>query len=224
MQRYRYYDLIMAAFVATLLCTNLIASAKVIVIYGIDISSSVLFFPITFFFNDVLTEVYGYARSRRVIWAGFSALALAVLMSKIVIALPPAEGWQFQQQYETIFSQTPRIVLASFTAFFCGEFFNSYILAKMKIMTKGKHLWSRTIGSTVIGQAVDTVIFYPVAFFGFWQNDLLLVVMLASYIGKVVWEIVATPLIYVLINFLKKRENEDHFDYNTNFTPFALKD
>lgn len=224
MQRYRYYDLIMAAFVATLLCTNLIASAKVIVIFGIDISSSVLFFPITFFFNDILTEVYGYARSRRVIWAGFSALALAVAMSKIVISLPPANEWQFQDQYEAIFSQTPRIVMASFAAFFCGEFFNSYILAKMKILTKGKHLWSRTIGSTVIGQAVDTAIFYPVAFLGFWQNDLLLVVMFASYVGKVIWEIIATPLIYVLIGFLKKKENEDHYDYNTNFTPFALKD
>lgn len=207
----------------TLLCTNLIASAKVIGVAGIDISSSVLFFPLTFFFNDVLTEVYGYSRSRRVIWAGFAALALAVLMSMIVVALPPAAGWQYQPQYETIFGQTPRIVLASFTAFFCGEFFNSYVLAKMKILTKGKHLWSRTIGSTVVGQAVDTVIFYPVAFYGFWQDDLLLVVILTSYCGKVVWEIVATPLIYAVVRFLKKKENEDYYDYTTNFTPFTLK-
>lgn len=224
MRHYRYYDLIMAAFVSTLLCTNLIASAKAISVGGIDVSASVIFFPLTFFFNDVLTEVYGYARSRRVIWAGFSALLLAVVMSKIVVALKPATGWIFQEQYEAIFSQTPRIVLASFSSFFCGEFFNSYVLAKMKVLTGGRHLWSRTIGSTVVGQAVDTVIFYPVAFLGFWQNDLLLTVMLTSYVGKVLWEVVATPFIYAVVNFLKRKENEDYYDIDTNFTPFTLKE
>jgi len=223
-RNYRYFDLIMAAFVMSLLCTNLIAAEKVISLAGVDISASILFYPLTFFFNDILTEVYGYTRSRKVIWMGFISLILASLMSTIVVALKPAPGWPYQEAFREIFGQTPRIALASLLAFFCGEFFNSFVLAKMKVLTKGKHLWMRTIGSTVAGQAVDSVIFFPVAFYGFWSNDILFIVTMTSYAGKVLWEIIATPLVYRVVHFLKTKEQEDFYDYDTNFSPFILKD
>jgi uncharacterized integral membrane protein (TIGR00697 family) len=212
----------MAAFVMSLICTDLIAAGKVIRVAGIETDASVLFFPITFFFNDILTEVYGYARSRKVIWMGFISLIFATLVSEIVVALPPAPTWPYQEYYRVIFGHTYRIAIASFTAFFCGEFVNSFTLAKMKILTKGRQLWSRTIGSTVAGQAVDTLIFYPVAFYGFWPDDLLWIVIFTSYLGKVMWEVIATPLVYKAVGFLKKNEQEDYYDYDTDFTPFKI--
>lgn len=222
-KKYKYYDLIMAAFVTVLLCSNIIGAEKVVSLFGFTFGAGILFFPISYFFNDILTEVYGYARSRKVVWAGFAALIFASVMSAVVIALPPARGWIHQDAYEVVFGQTTRIVIASLTAFFCGEFANSYVLAKMKLFTEGKFLWTRTIGSTIAGEAVDSLIFYPVAFYGFWPNDLLIKVMITNYVLKVSWEVIATPLTYKVVNFLKRKEHEDYYDRNTNFTPFSIE-
>jgi uncharacterized integral membrane protein (TIGR00697 family) len=220
---YRYYDLFMAAFVTVLLCANLIGASKVASLWGFTFGAGVLFFPISYVFGDVLTEVYGYARARKVVWAGFSALIFASFMSWAILAFPPAPGWEHQAAFETVFANTWRIVLASLTAYFCGEFCNSYVLAKMKLWTEGRLLWSRTIGSTIVGEAVDSLIFYPLAFLGVWPNDLVLRVLVDNYLLKVAWEAVMTPLTYKIVNFLKREESEDYFDRHTNFTPFSLE-
>lgn len=222
-KRFKYYDLIMAAFVTILLCSNIIGAEKVVNVWGFSFGAGILFFPISYFFNDILTEVYGYARSRKVVWAGFAALGFASFMAWVVVTLPPAAGWIHQDAYIIVFGQTPRIVIASLLAFFFGEFVNSYVLAKMKIFTTGKFLWMRTIGSTVAGEAMDSIIFYPIAFYGFWPNSLLLTVMLTNYVLKVTWEIVATPLTYKVVGFLKRKEHEDYYDRDTNFTPFSIE-
>jgi uncharacterized integral membrane protein (TIGR00697 family) len=214
---YRYYDLVMASFVTVLLCANVIG--------GVTFGAGVLFFPISYVFGDVLTEVYGYARARKVVWAGFGALAFASFMSWAILAFPPAPGWPHQAAYETVFGATPRIVLASLVAYFSGEFCNSYVLARMKLLTEGRILWARTIGSTIVGEAVDSAIFYPVAFWGLpgWSNDLVVRVMVSNYALKVLWEAVMTPVTYRVVNFLKRAESEDYFDRTTNFTPFSLQ-
>ena len=222
-RHFRYYDLIMAAFVTVIIASNMIGAEKVVTIFGLTFGGGILFFPISYFFNDILTEVYGYARSRKVVWAGFISLFFTMLMAQAILALPPAAGWPYQKAYEIVYGQTPRIVVASLLAFICGEFTNSFILAKMKILTKGKFLWTRTIGSTVAGEAVDSVMFYPLAFLGFWSVSLLLKVMLMNYVIKVVWEIVSTPVTYKVVGFLKRAEKEDFYDRDTNFTPFSLK-
>jgi len=221
--KYKFYDFIMAAFVTILLCSNLIGVEKVVTVFGFSFGAGILFFPISYFFNDILTEVYGYARSRKVVWAGFAAMGFASFMAWVVIKLPPAQGWVHQAAYETVFGQTWRIVLASLLAFFSGEFVNSYVLAKMKLFTSGKFLWMRTIGSTVAGEMMYSLIFYPLAFYGFWPNDLLLTVMIINYVLKVSWEVIATPVTYKVVNFLKRKENEDYYDRDTNFTPFSIK-
>ncbi len=222
---YRYYDLVMAAFVTVLICANLIGAAKVAQVGGITFAAGVLFFPISYVFGDVLTEVYGYARARKVVWAGFGALAFASFMSWAVLAFPPAPGWPHQAAYETVFGGTPRIVLASLVAYFCGEFCNSYVLAKLKLRTKGRLLWLRTIGSTIVGEAVDSAVFYPLAFLAApgWSDDLVLRVMVSNYGLKVAWEVVMTPVTYRIVNALKRAEHEDYFDRETNFTPFSLQ-
>jgi len=220
---YRYYEFVMAAFVTVLLCSNVIGAAKVAQLGTYKFGAGVLFFPISYVFGDVLTEVYGYARARRVVWAGFAALAFASFMSAVVLGLPAAEGWPHQPAYETVFGATPRIVLASLVAYFCGEFCNSYVLAKMKLKTQGRFLFARTIGSTVVGEAVDTLVFYPVAFLGVWSPSLVLSVMGANYVLKVGWEVVMTPVTYRIVNFLKRAESEDYFDRQTDFTPFSLQ-
>jgi queuosine precursor transporter len=222
-KRFKYYDLIMAAFVTILLCSNIIGAEKVVRVWGFTFGAGILFFPISYFFNDILTEVYGYARSRKVVWAGFAALGFASFMAWVVVTLPPAAGWVHQDAYLIVFGQTPRIVIASLMAFFSGEFVNSYVLAKMKIFTSGKFLWTRTIGSTIAGEAADSIIFYPIAFYGFWPNDLLITVMLTNYVLKVTWEVVATPLTYKVVGFLKQKEHEDYYDRGTNFTPFSIE-
>jgi uncharacterized integral membrane protein (TIGR00697 family) len=222
-RKFKYYDLIMAAFVTILLCSNVIGAEKVVSLAGFSFGAGILFFPISYFFNDILTEVYGYARSRKVVWAGFGAMGFASFMSWIVVSLPPAQGWIHQNAYEVVFGQTPRIVAASLLAFFSGEFVNSYTLAKMKVFTTGRFLWMRTIGSTIAGEAADSLIFYPVAFYGFWPNDLLITVMITNYIIKVSWEVIATPLTYKVIGFLKRKEHEDYYDRDTNFTPFSIE-
>ena len=221
-QVYKYYDLVMALFVTILLCSNIIGAAKVATVWGFTFGAGVLFFPISYIFNDVLTEVYGYARARKVVWAGFGAIIFASFMSWVVVSLPPAQGWNDQGAYESVFGQTPRIVFASLTAFFVGEFANSYVLAKLKIKTAGRHLWIRTIGSTIVGEGVDSLVFYPVAFLGVWEPALVWRVMVSNYMIKVLWEAVITPVTYRVVNFLKRAENEDYYDHKTNFTPFSI--
>lgn len=226
---YKYYDFILGAFVAVLLCSNLIGVHKVshvnLPFYGDYIfGAGVLFFPISYLFGDVLTEVYGYARSRKVIWVGFGALIFASLMSFVVTTLPPASTMDADRQkaIELIFGQVPRIVLASLTAFWLGEFVNSFVLAKMKLLFAGKYLWIRTIGSTIVGEIADSLVFYPVAFYGIWSNEQLISVMIGNYFIKVLWEIIATPFTYLIVNFLKRAENEDYYDKTTDFNPFSL--
>ena len=220
---YKYYDLVTAAFVTVLLCANLIGASKVASLGGFVFGAGVLFFPISYVFGDVLTEVYGYARARRVVWSGFGALAFASLMSWAVLAFPPAPGWPHQAAFETVFGGTPRIVAASMLAYFCGEFCNSYVLARMKVRTEGRWLWSRTIGSTIVGEAVDSLVFYPLAFIGVWTSQQVVQVMATNYALKVGWEAVMTPLTYKVVNALKRAEHEDYFDRTTDFTPFSLQ-
>jgi hypothetical protein len=228
LKNYRYYDLILGAYVCVLLCANLIGPAKVTTLHlpgigSITFMAGVLFFPISYFFGDVLTEVYGYARDRRVVWSGFAALLFASVMSLVIVHLPPADFWRDKQAaVETIFGSTPRIIAASIIAFWCGSFVNSFVLAKMKIMTQGRWLWTRTIGSTLCGELVDSGLFYTIAFAGTWTRNELLTVMATQYVLKSGWEVVSTPLTYQLVNFLKRAEHEDFYDRNTNFTPFSL--
>ncbi len=222
-QLFKYYDLVMALFVTILLCSNVIGAAKVCTVWGFTFGAGVLFFPISYIFNDVLTEVYGYARARKVVWAGFGAIIFASFMSWVVVTLPPAASWNDQRAYESVFGQTPRIVFASLVAFFVGEFANSYVLAKMKVKTEGRHLWARTIGSTIVGEGVDSLVFYPVAFLGVWDKQLVLQVMVGNYIIKVLWEALVTPVTYQVVGFLKRAEQEDYFDRDTDFTPFSIE-
>ena len=225
---YRYYDLVMVGFVAVYLCSNLIGPAKAAQIElpglgSFTFGAGVLFFPLSYVFGDILTEVYGYARARKVIWAGFGAMAFAALMTSVVVALPPAPGWPNQGAYETVFGQTPRIVMASMLAYFCGEFVNSYVLAKMKIAADGKRMGVRFVVSTVFGEGVDSLLFYPLAFYGIWSNDLILKVMVAQWALKVLVEVVMLPVTIALVKALKRAEAEDYFDRSTRFTPFSLK-
>ena len=223
----RYFDFVMAAFVTIMLLSNVLGAGKVAVIElpGIGFwpfGAGILFFPIGYVLGDILTEVYGYARARRCIWAGTVALLFMAFMSWVVVALPPATGWGGQAAYEQVFGQVPRIVFASVVAFWAGEFVNSYVMARMKIMTRGKHLWTRTIGSTVAGQGVDSLIFYPLAFLGAegWTTGLVLTVLVTQWVLKVSWEVILTPVTYLVVNKLKQREGVDVFDERTNFTPF----
>jgi uncharacterized integral membrane protein (TIGR00697 family) len=220
----------MVAFVTVLVCSNLIGPAKIAQIeipgWGPYVfGAGVLFFPISYIFGDVLTEVYGYARARRVIWTGFGALAFASVMAAVVVALPPASFWQHQAAYEIAFGNTWRIVGASMIAYFCGEFVNSFVLAKMKIWTEGRYLWTRTIGSTIAGEAVDSSLFYPLAFYGtgIIPNEALPTVMVAQFVTKTLVEVLFTPATYKVVGFLKRVEHEDYYDRDTDFNPFSLR-
>ena len=225
---YRYYDLILGAYVCVLLCANLIGAAKVSVVTlpwlgPRTYMAGVLFFPISYLFGDVLTEVYGYARDRRAVWSGFAALAFAALMSAVIVHLPPADFWRGRQPaVEAMFGNTPRIICASIIAFWCGSFVNSYVLAKMKIWTSGRWLWTRLIGSTVCGELIDTTLFYTIAFAGLWAMSDLVSVALDQYVLKSLWEVIATPATYRIVAFLKRAEQEDYYDRDTDFTPFSL--
>lgn len=223
-QQFRYFDIVMAAFVAILLLSNVIGAAKLATVAGFTFGAGILFFPLSYVIGDVLTEVYGYAKARRCIWVGFAALIFMAFMSWAVVQMPPAASWGGQEAYEQVFGQVPRIVLASITAFWAGEFVNSYVLAKMKLWTKGKALWSRTIGSTVFGQAVDSALFYPIAFLGIWDTQDVLIVMVTNWALKVGWEAALTPVTYKVVSFLKRREGVDVFDAETDFSPFARSD
>ena len=220
---YRYYDLLMVAFVTVLICSEFISASKIARIGGFSFGAGVVFFPMSYIFGDILTEVYGYARSRKVIWAGFGALGFATFMSWVVLSLPADPAWPNQQAWQTVFGNSWRIVSASLLAFFVGEWVNSVTLAKMKIWTGGRLLWTRTIGSTIVGEAVDSAIFYPMAFLFIWPTELVVKVMLANYGLKVATEVVFTPLTYRIVAFLKRAENEDYYDVGTDFTPFPGK-
>jgi queuosine precursor transporter len=226
--QFRNFDIVMAAFVAILLLSNVIGAAKPaqieFPIFGTRVfGAGILFFPISYVIGDVLTEVYGYARARRCVWVGFAALIFMAFMSWVVVKLPPADGWPNQAAYESVFGNTWRIVLASITAFWAGEFVNSFVLAKMKIWTKGTKLWTRTIGSTIFGQAVDSMLFYPLAFLGVWETSQVVTVLVTNWLLKVLWEILLTPVTYAVVGWLKRHEGVDLFDEGTNFTPFATR-
>ena len=223
MKSYKYLDIAMVAFVVILLLSNFVSNSKVIH-FGIFTSTAgIILFPASYLLGDILTEVYGYAKSRRVIWVGFGALIISSMLVQLMIWMPASTEWHNQKAFETIFGNAPRVVFASMFAFWCGEFANSFTLAKMKILTKGKHLWSRTIGSTVIGEAVDSIVFYPIAFAGLtaFSWNLIFTIMASNYFLKVMWEILATPFTYKIVAYLKKKENEDYYDYETDFSPFA---
>ena len=241
-RHYKYFDLVMAGFITVLLCSNLIGPAKTvsfelpfslpwlgaIVTFG----AGNLFFPISYIFDDVLTEVYGYARSRRVTWAGFGAMCFATVMSLVIIHIPPALNdfnGKLQPALELVFGNSWRILAGSLLAFWVGDFTNSYVLAKMKVWTNGKHLWARTIGSTIAGEFVDSIVFYPLAFgaiFGMagWDTRVLVHAVIFNWIFKVLLEVLFTPVTYFVVHRLKKAENEDWFDRETDFTPFSLQD
>lgn len=241
-RHFRLFDYVMSAFVAILLLSNLIGAAKLSTLGGVTFGAGILFFPVSYVLGDVLTEVYGYANARRCVWAGFFALIFMAFMSFVVVAMPPSPDWGCaasadphyagivagsdagtvcQSTYVSVFGSTWRIVLASLLAFWAGEFVNSFVLAKMKVWTRGKHLWARTIGSTVFGQAVDSAIFYPVAFLGTWTTDSVLMVMVTNWGMKVLWEAVLTPVTYWVVARLKRHEGVDVFDEDTDFSPFA---
>ena len=230
-RNFRYYDFIMVAFVTVLICSNFIGAAKQAVVDlpllgPTPFGAGVLFFPISYIFGDILTEVYGYGRDRRVVWAGFGALAFASFMAWVVVSLPPGpSGYMktYQPALEAVFGNAWRIALGSMIAFWCGSFVNSYVLAKMKIRTAGKWLWTRTIGSTVFGELVDSSLFYFIAFYGIWETSDIAKVAMAQYLLKTGWEIAMTPVTYRVVAFLKHAEREDYYDLNTNFTPFSVK-
>jgi hypothetical protein len=233
MRSFRYYDFLVVGMVTVLLCSNLIGPAKVALVTlpligAVSFGAGNLFFPVSYIFGDVLTEVYGYARARRAIWAGFAGLLFASLMSWFILNVPPDPAEPFNAQYqpalETAFGTTFRIVCASILAYWVGDFVNSYVLARMKLWTNGRYLWTRTIGSTVCGQGVDSLIFYPLAFYGIWSGAALFKVVAFNFVFKVMVEVVFTPVTYFVVNRLKRAEGVDTYDVHTDFTPFSLKD
>ena len=229
-RQFRHYDVVMAAFVAVLLLSNVLGAGKVAVvdlpvIGPWPFGAGILFFPVSYVIGDVLTEVYGYARARRVVWTGFAALLFMAGMAWVVVALPPAPAWGNQAAYETVFGQVGRIVAASIVAFWAGEFVNSYVMARMKLWTRGRHLWTRTIGSTVVAEGVDSLLFYPLAFWhaaGF-TDALVVQVLLTQWALKVGWEVLLTPATYWIVGWLKRAEGVDVFDEGTDFSPFARR-
>jgi queuosine precursor transporter len=244
-RHFRYFDYLMAAFVAILLLSNLIGASKLASVSGYTFGAGILFFPVSYVLGDVLTEVYGYAHARRCVWVGFFALVFMAFMSFVVVAMPPAAGWgcassgdpRFaeivaktsagavcQTTYDSVFGSTWRIVIASVTAFWAGEFVNSFVLARMKVWTGGKYLFTRTWGSTIFGQAVDSALFYPIAFLCTWETADVIYVMITNWALKVIWEILLTPVTYAVVGFLKRREGVDVFDTDINFSPFAVAD
>lgn len=218
---YRYFDLIMVSFVAILMISN-IASTKILQLGPLTFDGGTLLFPLSYIFGDVLVEVYGYGRSRRVIWAGFGGALLMAAVLALVGALPPAAEWEHQQAYQTILGMTPRIVAGSLVAYFAGSFSNAWVMAKMKIATKGRWLWSRTIASTLVGEGVDTLLFVLIAFAGVLPNSLLGAVILSNYVFKCGLEALFTPLTYRIVNGLKRAEQEDYYDHDTDFYPFRV--
>ena len=226
--QFRYFDFVLVAMVVVLLLSNVIGAEKrsVINVPGVGLwpfGAGILIFPISYLIDDVMTEVYGYARARRAIWVGFSALAFMALMEWTVVHLPVAPGWTGQEAYERVFGSGWRIIVASMTAFFVGDFVESAVMAKLKIWSQGKRLWLRFWGSTIVGEGIDSLIFYPLAFLGMadWPADIMLQVMLSQFILKVSWEMLLTPVTYAVVGWLKRKEGVDVYDVGTNFTPFS---
>ncbi len=233
MRAFRYYDFLMAGSVAVLLCSNLIGPAKACVatlplIGTVTFGAGNLFFPISYIFGDVMTEVYGFARARRAIWAGFGAMIFATLMSAFILRMPASQTSEFnralQPALELVFGNVWRIVVASMIAYWIGDFLNSFVMAKMKVWTEGRALWSRAWGSTVTGQFVDSLLFYPIAFYGVMDDHTLVSLMTFNFFFKVLVEVLFTPITYLVVGFLKRSEGVDTFDRDTNFTPFSLRD
>ena len=227
---FRYYDFTMVAFVVVLLLSNVIGAEKraAIDIPGIGpwpFGAGILFFPISYIIDDILTEVYGYARARRATWAAFAALLFMGVMEQVVLAMPSAPGWDGQTAYLYVFGSGWRIILASLAAFWVGDILNSVVLAKMKIWTDGRWLWTRTVGSTIIGEGADSLIFYPLAFYGLsdWPVDALLMVMASQFVLKVGWEVILTPVTYAVVGWLKRAEGVDVYDRGTDFSPFHTR-
>jgi len=242
-RHFRYFDYMLAAFVTILLLSNLIGAAKLATWHGHLFGAGILFFPISYILGDVLTEVYGYANARRCVWVGFFAMLFMAFMSTVVVAMPAApDDWKCatsgdarfaavlaahgpgaicQSTYESVFGNTWRIVAASVTAFWAGEFVNSFVLAKMKVWTGGKYLFTRTWGSTIAGQAVDSLLFYPIAFLGIWTLNGVLMVLVTNWALKVLWEVALTPVTYAVVGFLKRHEGVDVYDTDTDFSPFS---
>ena len=228
--RFRYFDFVMVAFVVILVLSNLIGASKRseidLPIVGLwSFGAGIFFFPVSYIIGDVLTEVYGYARARRVIWTGFAALLFMAFMAWVVVSLPPDASWDGQASYEAVFGNTWRIVAASMTAFWVGEFANSLVLARLKVLTRGRLLWMRTIGSTIVGQGLDSLIFYPLAFAGTsgWTNGEIVEVVVSQFVLKTAWEALLTPVTYVVVGGLKRREGVDVYDDATDFTPFKTR-
>ena len=219
---YKYLSFVSVFFVSVLLISN-VASSKIVDLKWFTFDGGTLLFPLSYIFGDILTEVYGYKRSRSVIWMGFFMALLMSVIFIIVGKLPSASGWNNQSAYDAILGLTPRIVCASLIAYSFGEFSNSFILAKMKILTKGKWLWTRTIGSTVVGELVDSALFIMIAFWGIFPNSLLLTLIISNYLFKTGVEILFTPVTYKVVSFLKKKESEDYYDVDTDFNPFIIK-
>jgi hypothetical protein len=219
---YKYFNMLSVFFVSVLLISN-IASTKIVSLGWFSFDGGTLLFPLSYIFGDILTEVYGYKKSREVIWLGFFSALMMSIIFIIVGKLPPALDWNNQTAYDAILGATPRIVIASLIAYTCGSFSNSFILAKMKLWTKGAHLWARTVGSTVVGEFVDSSLFILIAFSGLMPTSMLVTLIISNYIFKTLIEVVFTPLTYKVVNFLKKNEAEDYYDRDTNFNPFILK-
>src|ERR1700722_5401221 len=221
-RRYKYLDVLTTAFVVILLVSNLIAQ-KVCQIGPFAVSGAILLFPITYIFGDIFTEIYGFAASRRAIWLGFFGTILLYFMGAIIIALPAAPGWHNQEAFSIVFGFIPRILAASLVAFWAGEFANSYTMARLKLLTNGRKLWTRTIGSTVVGQAVDTVLVITLTFAGTVGVATLVRIIVSGYLLKVAYEVIATPITYLVINWLKRAEQSDAFDRHESFNPFSFK-
>ena len=217
---YRFLDLLTIGFVVVLLISNLVGP-KICQFGRLEISAAEFLFPLTYICGDVFTEVYGYGASRRAIWLGFFAMGLLAAMGQLAVALPPAPGWNDQAAFARVFGVVPRFALASLIAYWAGEFTNSYTLAKLKLITRGRWLWTRTVGSTVTGQAVDTTVIILVAFWGAHPGRMLAWMVFSSYVVKVAVEVVATPITYLVVSALKRAEGVDVYDRRTNFNPFA---
>lgn len=222
-RKYRYLDSLVTVFVVVLLISNVVGQ-KIAAFGPLRISGAQFLFPITYIFGDIFTEVYGYAASRKAIWFGFFATILLSVMSIICVKLPPAPEWPNQQAFATVFYNVPRLVAASLLAYWCGEFANSYTMAKLKIVTQGRHLWTRTIGSTVVGQAVDSVMVMFIGFYGVVPVNTIIRLIISGYLAKVIYETLMTPFTYLVVGFLKRKENVDYFDYKTDFNPFAASE
>ena len=220
-KNFRFYDVVSVCFVAIYLISQ-VASTKLFAFGPFQFPGAIIVFPISYIFGDILCEVYGYSKTRRIIWLGFISATVMALVFLAVQALPPAAMWPHQEAYEKILGFVPRVVLGSIGAFWCGEFANSFVMAKLKVITQGKHLWARTIGSTVIGQAVDSAVFVVIAFSGLMPASVILSVTVSIYVAKVAYEVIATPITYIIVNRLKRAEGVDVFDKGTNFTPFKF--